>query len=138
MTRIVRQYRVAVKPGDRKIRTGASGRQNFAVWLQRESGPALRATDAQAVAGERLFLASGCGGCHTVRGTSANGTIGPDLTHVGGRLSLAAATLEQSEVALARWIVDNQHIKPENLMPPFAIFKPEELQALVAYLAALR
>jgi cytochrome c oxidase subunit II len=110
----------------------------YAVWLKRESGAAAPPTEARAAAGERLFLSSGCGGCHTVRGTPANGRIGPDLTHVGGRLSLAAATLEQNETTLARWIVENQHIKPENLMPPYGIFAPEELQALAAYLAALK
>ena len=85
-----------------------------------------------------LFAASGCGACHAIRGTPAAGAIGPDLTHVGGRLSLAAATLPNDEAAFARWIKDNQHIKPGNLMPPYGIFSDSELAAVSNYLASLR
>ena len=85
-----------------------------------------------------LFLSHGCGACHTIRGTEAAGTIGPDLTHIGGRTSLAAATLPNTEAAFARWIRDNQHIKPDNLMPPFRIFNDSELAALSRYMAGLK
>jgi cytochrome c oxidase subunit 2 len=83
-------------------------------------------------------MVSGWGACHTIRGTDAAGSIGPDLTHVGSRMSLAAATLPNDERAIARWIRDNQHIKPENLMPPFGIFNQSELAVLAHYLASLR
>ena len=73
-----------------------------------------------------------------MRGTEAAGTIGPDLTHVGGRMSLAAATLPNDEAALARWITDNQHIKPENLMPPFRHLHRERARGRRAYLASLK
>ncbi len=66
------------------------------------------------------------------------GTIGPDLTHVGSRHSLAAATLENDVAAFVRWIRDGQHVKPENLMPPFEIFTDDELRQLAAYLDQLR
>lgn len=111
---------------------------DFAAWSQREAAPAVAPRDADAQQGQALFLSSGCGGCHTVRGTAARGTIGPDLTHVGGRLSLAAATLPNSPGALRRWITDNQHVKPENRMPPFRIFSDDELAALAAYLYGLK
>jgi cytochrome c oxidase subunit 2 len=88
--------------------------------------------------GALLFISHGCGGCHRVRGTSAVGTIGPDLTHVGSRMSLAAAALPNDAAAFARWIADNQHIKPQNRMPPFRIFSDTELRALSAYLANLQ
>jgi cytochrome c oxidase subunit II len=85
-----------------------------------------------------VFLSHGCGACHTIRGTDAAGTIGPELTHVGSRLSLAAATLPNDEAALARFITDGQHIKPENLMPRFRIFSDGELAALARYLTSLK
>ena len=110
----------------------------FAAWLAREAAPAAPPESDAAAEGQRLFLQGGCGACHRVRGTSANGVIGPDLTHVGGRLSIAAATLETGPNAFARWITDNQHIKPENLMPPFRIFTDAELAALADYLTGLR
>jgi cytochrome c oxidase subunit 2 len=106
----------------------------YVVWLRKEASPARSpGTDEQRI-GQDLFLATGCGGCHTIRGTPAQGTIGPDLTHVGSRMSLAAATLPNDEQAFARWISGNQHIKPDNLMPPFAQFTDGELAAIASYL----
>jgi cytochrome c oxidase subunit II len=107
-------------------------------WLMREAAPAALPQNASDEQGLNLFLSSGCGGCHAIRGTAANGTIGPDLTHVGSRTSLAAATLRNDQESLARWITDNQHIKPENRMPAFGIFSPAELNALSGFLAGLR
>jgi cytochrome c oxidase subunit 2 len=110
----------------------------FETWLAREAASALPPASPQAEAGRALFIAGGCGACHTVRGTDAAGRIGPDLTHVGARHSLAAATLPNDAPSIARWIRDNQHIKPENRMPPFAIFDASQLDALAAYLAGLK
>jgi cytochrome c oxidase subunit 2 len=110
----------------------------FDRWLMQEAGPAAAAADSEARAGEMLFLSHGCGACHTVRGSAAVGTIGPDLTHVGSRMSLAAAVLPNDAPAFARWIADNQHIKPQNRMPPFRIFSEAELRALSVYLANLK
>ena len=87
--------------------------------------------------GKQLFLENGCGACHAIRGTEAKGAIGPDLTHVGSRMSLAAATLPNDAEAFARWIRDNQHVKPENLMPPYHYFGDDELEAIAAYLDSL-
>jgi cytochrome c oxidase subunit 2 len=81
---------------------------------------------------------TGCGGCHAVRGTDAEGAIGPDLTHVGSRHSLAAATLPNDAEAFARWISEGEHVKPQNLMPPYNIFTENELAQLAAYLENLQ
>ncbi|WEX73965.1 cytochrome c oxidase subunit II [Sinorhizobium numidicum] len=110
----------------------------FSAWLAREAGNARTPTGEDQAQGQAVFLSSGCGGCHAVRGTEARGTIGPDLTHVGSRQSLAAATLENDVAAFARWIRDGQHVKPENLMPPFGIFTETELSQLSSYLDQLR
>jgi cytochrome c oxidase subunit 2 len=115
-------YAMAMTPAD------------YDAWLAKEKADAKPALDKK---GERLFFASGCGGCHTVRGTQANGTVGPDLTHVGSRLSLGAGILPRTPVSFARWINRHQQIKPENLMPPFGFFSESELQALSAYLNGL-
>ena len=109
----------------------------FDAWLARESGAARTFDDASRLEGQRLFLASGCGACHTVRGTPANGRIGPDLTHVGSRQSLAAATLPNDEASFMRWIRDSHEVKPQNLMPPYEIFDDAALAALAAYLSSL-
>lgn len=106
----------------------------FASWLAHAAGPAAAPTEPPATNGQALFMTHGCGGCHAVRGTAAAGTIGPDLTHVGSRLSLGAGILPNDPEAFAHWIRDNQHVKPENLMPPFRIFDDAELAQLAAYL----
>jgi cytochrome c oxidase subunit 2 len=110
----------------------------YASWLAHEAEPARKPMTDQQRQGLTLFLDNGCGGCHTIRGTEATGKIGPDLTHVGSRMSLAAATLPNDAEAFARWIRDNQHIKPDNLMPPFRQFEDTELQAVAVYLESLK
>jgi cytochrome c oxidase subunit 2 len=105
-------------------------------WLDRQRQPAASAPSRKE--GEALFLSSGCNACHAIRGTAAAGVIGPDLTHVGSRISIAAATLPSTAEAFSRWISENQHIKPNNRMPPFRILSEDQLAALGAYLETLQ
>jgi cytochrome c oxidase subunit 2 len=113
-------------------------KEDFARWLAHQQTLA-RPPDAPLPArGRELFLASGCGACHTIRGTPANGIIGPDLTHVGSRLSIGAGALPNNAEALLRWIARTEHVKPEVLMPAFGMLPQEELQALAMYLEGLK
>lgn len=113
----------------------ASTPEEFEAWSQEEAGPAVVSAEDQ---GLQLFTSLGCGGCHTIRGTTAVGVIGPDLTHVGSRLSLAAAVLPNNAEAFAAWIRNNQHIKPDNKMPAFEILDEQELTQLSLFLESLR
>jgi cytochrome c oxidase subunit 2 len=113
-------------------------KQDFARWLEHQQTPALSPSAADAERGRQLFLASGCGACHTVRGTPANGVIGPDLTHVGSRLSIGAGALPNNAEALTRWLARTDHVKPEVLMPAFGMLPDEELRALAVYLEGLK
>jgi cytochrome c oxidase subunit 2 len=108
----------------------------FDEWLANEGSPAV--PSGQETRGEELFRGAGCGGCHSVRGTQARGAIGPDLTHIGSRLSVGVDTEPVSVATIARFITDGQHIKPGNRMPPFRIFSDDELAMLAAYLAGLK
>jgi cytochrome c oxidase subunit 2 len=110
---------------------------DFAVWLADQHTPARLPALPLAARGQELFLANGCGACHAVRGTSADGVVGPDLTHVGSRLSLGAGMLPNDPEAFRRWIAHTDNVKPEVLMPAFGMLPPEEIQALVAYLDGL-
>jgi cytochrome c oxidase subunit II len=110
----------------------------FDAWLAAEAGPAVKPSSPELQRGAELFVETGCGACHTIRGTAAIGTIGPDLTHVGGRRWIAAATLPSTAEAFASWIRNNQHIKPENKMPPFDIIEDAELALLAHYLESLK
>lgn len=111
--------------------------QEFEAWLEHEARPARTPDESFLAQGRELFLASGCGACHAIRGTPADGQLGPDLTHVGGRVSLGAGILPNNVGTIAGWIADTQHIKPDNLMPSFNTFSGAELRALAAYLESL-
>jgi cytochrome c oxidase subunit 2 len=107
----------------------------FARWLAAQRAPAGPA-DEPRQAGEQLFL-TWCVACHAVRGTPAAGRIGPDLTHVGSRRTLAAGSVANTPEALAAWIADPHAIKPGVLMPALPL-GPEPARAVAGYLAGLR
>ena len=111
--------------------------ERFAAWAQRQREPAAAAGGGRHARGEALF-AEYCAACHTVRGTPAAGTRGPDLTHVGSRLTLAAGMLPNNAGTIAGWIASSQRIKPGNLMPSFQEFRGEDLRALAGYLESRR
>lgn len=97
-----------------------------------------RPADSAGGEGLGLFLSSGCAACHTIRGTPARGLAGPDLTHIGSRKTLGAGILPNNPGTIAGWVADSQAIKPANRMPAYHQFSGEELQALTAYLVALK
>ena len=109
----------------------------FRSWLKRQAAPAAPPTTAAARRGEQVFLSGPCASCHTIRGTTARGYVGPDLTHLASRTTLAGVTIPDTRSYLARWIVDSQHFKPGNEMPDFEL-KGSQLQDLVAYLEGLK
>jgi cytochrome c oxidase subunit 2 len=109
----------------------------FQKWLANEERPARKPASALAREGEQLFQRLPCSGCHMIRGTSANGTVGPDLTHLASRTTLAALTLPNDAPDLAHWIEDPQRYKPGSKMPGFALTNRQSA-ALVAYLDGLR
>lgn len=111
---------------------------DFDAWLLAQAGPATVPSDPLLRAGYEAFLRGDCGRCHTVRGTAAAGSGGPDLTHVGSRRSLAAGTLRNHIGTMAGWIADPQALKPGNLMPASRAFSGEELRAVSAWLGSLQ
>ena len=111
---------------------------DFAAWLAAQQAPAQPPVLPLAERGQELFLANGCNACHTVRGTPADGVVGPDLTHVGSRLSLGAGILPNDPEAFRRWIAHTGNVKPEVLMPAFGMLPPEDVEALAAYLDGLQ
>jgi cytochrome c oxidase subunit 2 len=110
----------------------------FGAWLAREAGPAISPATPEQTRGHEAFLAQGCGGCHTVRGTAALGRLGPDLTHVGSRRTLAAATVPNHANAMTAWITTGDQLKPGNRMRSFAHLDRGVVSDIVAYLMSLR
>ncbi|WP_230533870.1 cytochrome c oxidase subunit II [Microvirga roseola] len=108
----------------------------FAAWLADQARPRTIPDDPHLRRGLEVFLAYDCGTCHTIRGTPAQGKMGPDLTHLAMRESLAAGTIPNTKGHLAGWIGDPQAVKPGVLMPPTAL-EPDDQEALLAYLASL-
>jgi cytochrome c oxidase subunit 2 len=90
-----------------------------------------------ATEGEQLFMTRGCAMCHTIRGTNAGGRMGPDLSHVGGRKSLAAETLDNTYENLVGWIADPQGVKPGSKMPR-ADISNEEIEKVARWLESLK
>jgi cytochrome c oxidase subunit 2 len=109
----------------------------FARWLEAQAAPARTPEKPLARQGGEVWLANGCGACHALRGTRADGVIGPDLTHVGGRASLAAGILPNRAADLGRWIAATDELKPGVHMPAFGMLAEHELRALAAYLESL-
>lgn len=109
----------------------------FDAWVAAQGRPAAEPTGELAREGLDVFLRSRCAECHTILGTTAAGTEGPDLTHLAGRSTLAAATLPNTHENLTKWVSDPQSVKPGNSMPN-VILDSEEIFALVAYLESLK
>lgn len=110
-------------------------KDEFARWLDLQQRPA----SAAAATDRGQFMANGCSACHTVRGVvGADGSVGPDLTHVGGRLSIGAGILPNDLDGMTTWLGRTHRVKPGVLMPHFGMLPPEELRAMAAWLGSLK
>ena len=113
--------------------------EDFSRWLARAaSASGTTPQDELAARGEVVFLRESCGGCHQVKGTTAQGKRGPELSDFGGRRTIAAATVPNTPEHLMEFLRDPDSVKPGVLMPPSPHISDDELRALVAYLEGLR
>lgn len=110
----------------------------FDAWLAAQAQPAVPSQDARLEAGRQAFLANRCDACHAVRGVGGDSRLGPDLTHVGGRLYLAAGTLPNTPEARREWIAHVQAVKEGARMPSYERLQGEQLDAIVEWLGALK
>jgi cytochrome c oxidase subunit 2 len=117
------------------IRVVVDSAEDFDKWVAQQKQPAT--ADAQASQARAAFLGMACITCHTVSGTPANGTFGPDLTHLMSRGTLASGMIPNTAQTLRAWVSDPQAIKPGNLMPDMQL-NDKELDQVVAYLSTLR
>jgi cytochrome c oxidase subunit 2 len=110
----------------------------FAAWLERQASPAAEPTTDAERLGRDALVANGCGACHRVRGTVADGIAGPDLTHVAGRLTIGAGTRPTTGDHLREWVADAERTKPGVHLPAFDMLPTAELDAIALYLESLR
>jgi cytochrome c oxidase subunit 2 len=111
---------------------------DFTRWLEQQQQPARSPADPLAIQGHDAFFLNGCSACHAVGGTEARGIVGPDLTHVGSRLSLGAGIVPNGPDGFIRWIQQTDRVKPGVHMPHFGMLPQEELNALAHYLESLQ
>ncbi|UXC91480.1 cytochrome c oxidase subunit II [Sphingobium sp. RSMS] len=110
---------------------------DYAQFMAARSNPAP-SPKGEATRGAQLFRNSGCGACHRIAGTAANGLAGPDLSHVGSRRTLGAGILPNNRGTMIGWIGDPQSLKPGNRMPAYSMLPGRDLTAIAAYLETLR
>lgn len=112
-------------------------RAQFEAWCERQRSSGREPQTELERDGRAVFMGRQCATCHAIAGTLAQSNVGPDLTHFGSRLSLAAATYPNRRGFLAGWLVGAQALKPRAHMPNLTL-EPRELHALIAYLESLR
>jgi cytochrome c oxidase subunit II len=108
--------------------------EQFAAWVEQQKQPGVQ--DASVAAGRHVFETQACTNCHTVAGTAATGTFGPDLTHLASRATIASGATLNTPENLHAWIQDPDHFKPGALMPAMQL-NGEQIDQLVAYLTSL-
>lgn len=111
--------------------------EDYVRWIEAQRGAAAAPMEGDAAAGKLVFMSKPCAACHTIRGTAASGTSGPDLTHVARRSTIGAGLMANTRGSMAAWIADPQTQKPGNNMPLVPVTS-EELRQLSAYMSALR
>ncbi len=109
----------------------------FRAWLAAQRRKARPPSSRPVRRGREVFLSEGCSGCHAIRGTPADAHVGPDLTHLASRSTIASDTIPNTRGYLGGWILDPQHVKPGNRMPGTDL-GGQELGYLLDYLQSLR
>ena len=115
----------------------AEAPEDFERWRQQQLANAPVPSTDGARHGQAVFMSSSCILCHTIAGTTASATVGPDLTHLAGRSMIAAGALQNTPANLSSWILDPQRLKPGAMMPATAL-SPQDLVAVTTYLGTLQ
>ena len=128
------------------IRVYVDTPQQFDAWVKNQQQPGaqpearpevrLDAPDQAVAAGRHIFETEACMNCHTIAGTAANGTFGPDLTHLMSRATIAAGAAANTPQNLRAWIQDPNTFKPGALMPAMQL-SDRQIDEVVAYLSTL-
>ncbi|HUB17106.1 MAG TPA: cytochrome c oxidase subunit II [Acidobacteriaceae bacterium] len=108
--------------------------EQFDAWVEQQKQAGVQ--DPAVAAGRHVFETEACTNCHTIAGTAARGTFGPDLTHLASRATIAAGAAMNTPQNLRAWIQDPNTFKPGALMPAMQL-SDEQVDELVAYLDTL-
>ena len=130
-----------------KFRVIAESQEDYEAWTQAQLAEAPQPSTEAETVGAQLFITKACIACHKITGVpAAAGIIGPNMTHVGSRNSIAAGVLDNTEENVKAWITDPSEFKPGNIMnrdglaytnPNFAL-SDEDVNNLTAYILSLK
>jgi cytochrome c oxidase subunit II len=109
--------------------------EEFERWVAEQQKPPVE--DAEVTAGRKVFFSTSCVSCHTIRGTTANGKFGPDLTHLMSRETIGSGAVKNTPDLLRAWVSNPQKLKEGCRMPDMKLSQ-HELDQIVAYLSTLK
>ena len=109
-----------------RIMVIADSPDDFAAWVKQQAGIPPKPVTADEQLGAKIYRENICTNCHLR-------SVGPDLTHIASRRTLAAGALENTPENLAAWLHDPDDFKPGSNMPNFKL-SPGDVRALVAFL----
>jgi cytochrome c oxidase subunit 2 len=124
-----------------RLKVVAQTPADFQQWLADQAKPLTAPTSADAMAGQKVFLAQACTGCHAIRGTSAQGEVGPDLTHFASRSGFAGDIFPRTDAYLRKWLSDAPAMKPGSKMPAGVAqlgLSQKDITVLIAFLQSLQ
>jgi cytochrome c oxidase subunit 2 len=110
--------------------------EQFQAWVKNQQSPIPQLT-GQAAQGEQEFLKGACVGCHTIDGTTAQGKVGPNLTHLGSRFIYAGGVGINTYESMATWLANPQAVKPGTLMPNLHLSQ-SQIDDIVTFLVNLK
>jgi cytochrome c oxidase subunit II len=117
------------------LRVYVQSPEDYAAWVKNQQQPGIQ--DPAVAQGRQVFESQSCVSCHVIRGTSANGKFGPDLTHFASRDTLASGAADNTAANLKLWIQDPDYVKPGSLMPAMQL-SSTQIDQVVAYLESLK
>jgi cytochrome c oxidase subunit II len=123
-----------------RLKVFAHTPEGFQQWLEDQRADAVAPQTEAQQRGHDIFMTEQCVACHTIRGTEAVATEGPDLTHFGSRTTLAGAIFDNTEEELRAWLIDSPGVKPGSKMPAGIAemeLTAEQIEDLIAYLMSL-
>lgn len=119
-----------------RFRVKAVSQAEYDQWVSDRKAGAVKPTDAQAIKGQAVFEKT-CAACHAIDGTKAQGKVGPNLSNIGARSTLAAGMVENTEENLRLWVRNPKNFKPTDKMPNHESMPDADFDALIKYLRSL-
>jgi cytochrome c oxidase subunit 2 len=123
---------------DMLITLVAHPQNEYNAWAMKAVQDANVPLDPNTKVGRELFLSLACAGCHTIKGTTAGGKVGPELTHLMSKRTIAGGALSPVNAEnLRRWISNPPAVKPGTLMPKLDLSQ-KQIDDIVLFLQTLK